>query len=206
VKTTRLALGAVALTAIAASFATSAQAAPVGGPVARASQFAETPWACTPKKFSASGYSKKHTRYTGLPFAGGGTAFYKVSFDGQAVRCNGKTRISYHVYMNTAGFPGNRYVTYQLQSAGVHKKYKAACVKLYGSNKTRCTYKLEANKEIPIPGARPLYQYRGDGVIRYLRMVHVAEQDDGGGTNLAGKPQNIEIKLSAYKKQPKALW
>jgi len=184
-----------------------ATAAPAGpSPKAKAAQFEETPWGCHPQKFSAEGQSKNHKRYTGLPFAGGGTAFYNIRYGGSAIRCKGKTRIAYHLYLNTNGFPSNRYVTYQLQSAGVHKKWKTACVKLYNSNERRCTFKQKANEEQPRFGARPLYQFRGDGVIRYLRLVHVAQQDEGGGTNLASVPQNVVIKLGNYTKRPKSSW
>lgn len=182
-----------------------------GGPRAQASQFADTPWACTPKKYAAYGRSSRHRRFSGFPFVPGPTAFYTVRLYAEAIRCRGKTRVSYQLYMNTNGFPANRYVSYQLQSAGKHKKYRAACPRVYDhngklTNKRNCFLKQEANVNFPRFGARPTYQFRGAGVIRYVRMPNVAEQSQAGGRNLAGKPFNIEIKLGRYIKRHKSAW
>jgi hypothetical protein len=206
VKTTRLALGALALSAAIAAGTPAAptlaaQASQSVG--ARVSQFEDSPWACHPQKYSAYGRSGNHKRFTYGP---GGVAFYTIHYTASAVRCKGKTRLSYGVYASTKGFPSDRFVTYQLQSAGVHKKWKAACVKLYNSNKKRCTFRLDANKEIPIPGQSAFYQYRGSGLIRYARLVHVAEQGDSyKGTQLASKPQSVVIRLT-YHRQARAYW
>jgi hypothetical protein len=201
-KQTRIAL-ALAIAAAPAVLAGPSAARSTDEPTAVAAQFAETPWSCHPQKFTASGRSSKHKRFT---YGGGGARFYVISYDGTATRCNGKTRISYHLYLDASTLPGNRKVTYQLQSAGVHKKWKPACAKQYKTNKPICTFELKGGEQIPRFGARPLYQLRGDGVIRYLRLVHVAEEEGGGGQQLASVPQNVVVKLSAYRKQPKAVW
>lgn len=187
---------ALALAAITAPRPGPARAS---GPLIQASQFKTPQWYCSPKKYGTGGESTKHKRAS---FGDGGGRFYFIKLDASIIRCGDKTQIQYKIFAATPGFPGNRHVFYRVASAGSHKKFKKACVRFDG--KTSCEFRIDGDKKIPIPGASGILQYRGKGIIRYVRLFHYAAQGEGGAP--ISVPQTITIKLDPYYRRPKSLW
>jgi len=153
---------------LAAASTTGVSVASADGPLVRAAQWAGEPWYCKPKTYTGYGESNSHLRPT---WGQGGGRTYKIRLEAKAVRCGDRTRVEFRPYINTGGFPGDRYVDYRLASAGRHKKWRAACVRLSGGRRS-CRFRLTGDKRTPVPGTRPVFQFRGKGVIRYVKMFH----------------------------------
>ena len=171
-----------------------------GFPDARPSQFEDNPWYCQPQKYAATNSSSEQQRFTSSG------ASYTIKYKAYARRCNGKTRIDHQIFASAEDLPGDHYVLYQVQTAGAHRKWKAHCVRNSDLDTRVCSFRLEAGEEIPIAGQSALAQYRGKGLVRYARLVHVAMKGNNrSGFQFASRIQKVVLPLR-FHRQPRELW